>query len=43
MDGWVAPTHTHSPFTRYPRPIVPCPTTEDSTNEVGTTSHLTRG
>jgi hypothetical protein len=43
MDGWVAPTTTSSPFTRYPRPLVPCPVNEESTDEVGTTSHLTRG
>jgi hypothetical protein len=43
MDGWVTPTNTRSPFTRYPRPIAPRPANEGSTDEVGTTSHLTRG
>jgi hypothetical protein len=43
MDGWVTPTTVRSPFTRYPRPLGPRPPNEESTDEVGTTSHLTRG
>jgi hypothetical protein len=43
MDGCVAPMTSPSPFTRLPWPIIPRPTTEGSANEVGTTSHLTRG
>jgi hypothetical protein len=43
FDSWITPTISPSPFMRGPRPILPCPTREGSTDEVGSTSHLIRG